>query len=254
MKECAFCPNNANDGEHYWSAWIGDLFKTSGYNFRRLNTATGSRLAWRRPSLGEKTKVVCKTCNNTWMSNLENESKAAFAGMIRDGTEISVLSRGASLLAAFAFKCAVVADHAEPHEGPFFSRFARRRFRESRQIPPGVRMWLAAFHDPVGRRGLYTNYSTSPTLEQFSDLKFYVFTFLAGHLAFQLHATKWTKLHKQGTPIPVVEPKADWDARVAAQFWPNVGSPIAWPPPLYLDGDALQQFTYRWTGSARIMI
>lgn len=253
MKDCAFCPNLANDGEHYWSAWIGGLFETSGFNFRRLNTATGNRAAWRRLSLDEKTKVVCKSCNNTWMSDLENESKAAFAGLIRDGVELSLLPRGTSLLAAFAFKCAVVADHAEPHGGPFFTRFARQRFRESRQIPPGVRMWLAAFHDPVGHRGLYTHYYTAPTKAPFSDLGFYVFTFLAGHLAFQVHATRWEKLHKLGAEFPIVEPKSDWDARVAVEFWPNIGFPTPWPPPLYLDGDELQRFTYRWTGSARIM-
>jgi hypothetical protein len=57
------------------------------------------------------------------MSDLEGRSKVAFSGMIRDGAEVCLLSRGIALLAAFAFKCAVIADHADSRGGPFFSPF-----------------------------------------------------------------------------------------------------------------------------------
>ncbi len=134
MRSCAFCPREANSREHSWSAWIGDLFNSPGYNFSRFNIGTGGLKKWRLPTLDGKSRVVCRGCNNGWMSDLEARAKAAFSGMIRDGTEICLLSRGIALLAAFAFKCAVVADHGDARGGPFFSSFDRYRFRESLQF------------------------------------------------------------------------------------------------------------------------
>jgi hypothetical protein len=253
VRSCAFCPREANSKEHVWSAWIGDLFKSPGYNFSRFNIGTGGLKQWRLPTLDEKSKVVCRECNHGWMSDLEGRAKAAFSGMMRDGTGICLLSRGIGLLAAFAFKCAVIADHGDARGGPFFSSFDRYRFRESLQVPKGVRMWIAAFHDPVGRRGIFTSYRSSPNADMFRDLEFYVFTFLAGHLAFQVHATRRTTLHKHGRALPGVELETYWDTRAATEFWPNEnGFPVTWPPPIYIRSDMLQHFIYRWSGNVRI--
>jgi hypothetical protein len=254
VKKCAFCPNDATDGEHFWSAWIGELFDSRGYNFRRFTIGAGNLKKWRRPKLDEKTKVVCKPCNNNWMSVLEGRRKATFAGMIRDGSEMCLLSRGIALLAAFAFKCAVVADHADFRIGPFFSNFDRYRFRESLQVPKGVRMWIGAFNDPIGRQGVYTSYrATAEQYGMFRDLEFYVFTFVAGHLAFQVHATRSTAIHKMGRDLPRVELETHWDTRAATEFWPNeFGFPVTWPPPIHISGDRLQKFVYRWSRNIRI--
>ena len=253
-RTCAFCPRTAESGEHIWSAWIGELFNSRAYNFSRFNIGTGGLKEWRRPKLDEKSKVVCSECNNGWMSDIEGRSKAAFSAMMRDGSAVSLLSRGLALLAAFAFKCAVIADHADSRGGPFFSAFERYRFRESLQVPRRVRMWIAAFHDPVGHRGVFTRYRSRPNQDGFRDLEFYVFTFLAGHLAFQVHATRWTALHKYGQALPRVELQSDWDAGTATEFWPNEhGFPVDWPP-IYIGSDALHDFIYRWSGKVRIEI
>ncbi len=250
---CAFCPREADSREHNWSAWIGPLFGSPGYNFHRFDIKSGHLRQWRTPTLDEKSKVVCTDCNNGWMSDLEGRSKAAFSEMIRDGAEVCLLSRGIALLAAFAFKCAVVADHSDPRGGPFFSSFQRYRFRESLQIPSGIRMWISAFHDPRGRRGVFTSYCTSPNDDVFRDLQFNVFTFVAGHLAFQVHSTRWTALHKQGRAFPRIELETHWDARATTEFWPNeFGFPITWPPPIHVSSKLLQQFIYRWSGKVRL--
>jgi hypothetical protein len=251
---CAFCPRPAESGEHIWSAWIGELFKSPAYNFSRFNIGTGGLKKWRRPKLDEKSKVVCSVCNHGWMSDLEGRSKAAFSGMMLDGAEICLLSRGVGLLAAFAFKCAVIADHADSRGGPFFPAFERYRFRMTLQVPRRVRMWIAAFNDPIGRRGVFTSYRSRPNRDDaFRDLEFYVFTFLAGHLAFQVHATRWTVLHKYGQALPRVELESPWDTTASTEFWPNeCGFPVAWPPPIYIGNDALRDFIYRWSGHVRI--
>jgi hypothetical protein len=253
VRSCAFCPRDADSREHNWSAWIGDLFNSPGYNFHRFDIKNRNLKTWRTLKLDEKSKVVCQNCNNGWMSDLEARAKTAFSEMIRDGSGICLLSRGIALLAAFAFKCAVISDLSDPRGSPFFSAFERYRFRESLQIPSGVKMWISTFHDPRGRRGVFTSYSTHPNDETFRDLKFNVFTFVAGHLAFQVHSTKWAALHQQGRALPRLELENHWNARATTEFWPNdYGFPITWPPPIQITTNLLQQFIYRWSGNLRI--
>jgi hypothetical protein len=117
-------------------------------------------------------------------------------------------------------------------------------------------MWIGVFHEPIGRRGIFTSYRAHPNRDDvFRDLEFYVFTFLAGHLALQVHATRWTALHKYGRALPRVELETCWDTRAAAEFWPNeFGFPITWPPPIHIGTDALQDFIYRWSSNVRIEI
>jgi hypothetical protein len=253
VRICAFCPNPVGTGEHVWSAWIGELFKSKGYNFSRTSLQTKAVSQWRKPKLNEKTNVLCAGCNNGWMSLLEDRAKAAFSGMIRDGTRICLLSRGLVLLAAFAFKCAVVSDYARGDGDVFFSRLDRYRFRESLQIPSGARMWIAALHDPVGHRGADTHFWTSVRHPRFRDLQLYTYNFVAGHLVLQVHAARWTALHKQGGHVPRIELSTYWDTGAAIQFWPNEsGFPIEWPPPVHIDSKLLQQFIYRWNGNIDI--
>jgi hypothetical protein len=56
MQRCAFCNRTAKlTGEHVWSDWLNSIFPPSTY-FYRL-----------------KAKIVCRACNNGWMSNLESQ-------------------------------------------------------------------------------------------------------------------------------------------------------------------------------------
>src|SRR5437870_1568909 len=148
MRECAFCVRQAAKltGEHVWSAWIVELLKplTSGYRFTRWDE-TGAYKKWHSPKMDQKTNVVCKDCNEGWMSDIETEAKQTLSWIIRDGARVSLLTRGIVTLAVFAFKCAVVANYMALNESPFFTPHTRHRFRESLIIPAGVHMWLAAF-------------------------------------------------------------------------------------------------------------
>lgn len=87
---------------------IGKLFDSLSYNFFRRNIKAGGLREWERTKLDEKTKVVCKPCNNICMSNLEGRTRLAFSEMMRDGSGACILSRGTALLAACAFKCPVI--------------------------------------------------------------------------------------------------------------------------------------------------
>jgi hypothetical protein len=77
------------------------------------------------------------------MSDIEARISTSFSQIIRFGPSVSILQRGVSLLAAFAFEKEVIADHMHLKGGPFLKFADRDRFRESLAIPAGVQIWLA---------------------------------------------------------------------------------------------------------------
>ena len=172
MRQCAFCSNDASSGEHLWSDWIGRLFTSSGYNVRHRNSSGNLVKLWRAPTTGVKTNFVCRECNNTWMSDIELNARATVGDIIRYGAQVSLLARGVSALADFAFKSTVIANHMNPLDNtPFFSPFERRRFRESRLIPNGVQMWIGAFAGKYSHSGVFESYYAMPKAS-LADIEF----------------------------------------------------------------------------------
>jgi hypothetical protein len=252
MRQCAFCNSDASSGEHLWSDWIGRLFTSSGYNFRHVNTDGNLSQRWQAPSLSTKAKVICRECNNTWMSTIESDAKSALAEMIRLAAPVSLLASGINALSAYAFKCAVIANHMSPASDGnlFFSPYDRRRFRESRQIPDGVQMWIAAFSGVHATSGIFkSSYMTAK--EPCKDIEFFTFTFGAGYLVFQVLASRWTNVHHGYKLLPHVEPDGYWNT-AATQFWPRDGFPLQWPPTHILGDDMLAPFVQRFGESIKI--
>src|SRR5713101_1714265 len=109
-KECAFCLETAKlSAEHLWSDWMTALFPGKK-RFTSKNEKGEIVADWSSEDLNWKARVVCETCNNTWMSNIETNAKSAMSGLIRG--ETGVISQScADSIALFAFKTAVIFDH-----------------------------------------------------------------------------------------------------------------------------------------------
>jgi len=223
----------------------GSKFKVS----RRYLHNLGSR-TWTQPTIDHKTKLVCKPCNEGWMSDLEGAAKATLSGIIQHGAPVSLLGRGVESLAAFAFKCAVVADHMNARP-PFFSPHVRNRFREHLEIPDGIRMWIAAFQGISRASGRFNSYYALPNNKHVGELDFFVFTYAAGHLAIQVVAPRWKRFHLYGGELPRVVADSLWDP-AAIEFWPASGFPLPWPPSHYLDDETFLAFTDRFSRTMKV--
>lgn len=129
MKQCAFCPAQSVklSAEHVWGDWMSELFGNRGI---AQEHRFGERLTqWESLRMDLTANVVCKKCNETWMSDIEAQMKASFLQIMRDGASVSILHRGVRLLAAFAFEKAVVADYLHLKEDPFFRSSHRHRLK-----------------------------------------------------------------------------------------------------------------------------
>jgi len=241
MPECAFCPETAKlSAEHLWADWMDALFPGKK-RFTRRDQHGNILNQWVSKSLDWKAKVVCRPCNNGWMSDIENKhAKPAMTDLIRLEPGIALTEARAHSLAIFAFKTAVVFDHVTRNRPPFFLRSVRHRFRETLAIPPTtVCMWMAASLAP--RQGELLTCYTEGNLTPENRIKMYVYTYAVGHLVFQVAAQR-----QQGF-VPF-GPIAGFDY-LSVPFWPLQFLPVGlqWPPTDVLRSNrAFEEYANRW--------
>ncbi len=76
---CIFCNNESGSEEHLWAAWMHRLLK---FGPIRVQEGTGPETIDPDP---EKTiNTVCHTCNNTWMSQLEEKNIPSLRPMLQN--------------------------------------------------------------------------------------------------------------------------------------------------------------------------
>lgn len=147
-------PGNPMSGEHLWSDWISRaklLPKGGEYD---------ETFALLRPSLAEpvfqfdqsrqgspatkKVRVVCRSCNSGWMSEMETEAKP-FLGPLIAGQPIALNAQAKRTLERWVALKVLVADNLS-YEGhppnPVFDQTVREAFKETRIIPVGFKIWI----------------------------------------------------------------------------------------------------------------
>jgi hypothetical protein len=93
---------------------MGRLFTGKKYRFMRRNEDGEVVKQWPMSGIDLTAKVVCKACNEGWMSNLEQRhAMPAMTDLIIGKTELISLQLRTDAIASFAFKTAVILDHAE---------------------------------------------------------------------------------------------------------------------------------------------
>lgn len=89
--KCAFCLEDATlSREHLFSQPICDVFdidraSTTVYGFDGVSKNVGHGAALSQRSV----KLPCRTCNNTWMSKLEQDTAGVFERFLQQGQELS---------------------------------------------------------------------------------------------------------------------------------------------------------------------
>jgi hypothetical protein len=217
-KECAFCPETANrSGEHLWSAWIGDLIP-GPKKFSIKDEKGEVTSAWTSERLDWKANVVCEKCNNTWMSDIENNhAKPAMTDLIVGKVDVPISQSRARSIALSAFKTAVVFDHLRRDREPFFDRSARHEFRTSLTIPPNVGMWMTGFL-PKAKGEAHSCYHEG-SISESERIEMYVCTFNVGHLCIQVVGYKQHGIAGFNTK----------DSYIATRFWPSIADGFVWP-------------------------
>lgn len=139
--------------EHLWSSWMAPLLP-QGQALQHVEYAEKFR---GRVSLGNPTyrtkhgsaatkryKVVCKRCNETWMSGMETMAKPRLIPLIK-GQPTLLNDRDRQMVADWIMLKVLIAEHTAysdfPAE-PLYSKEDYEYFMLLRQLPFGVRIWI----------------------------------------------------------------------------------------------------------------
>jgi hypothetical protein len=122
-KTCIFCGNTGLSKEHFWPEWAHALFPNPPPNDTwKAEFVMGSSL--REPPLirqrqgsllDKKVRVVCKACNNGWMSQLEEDVKQIILAMLSQ-EPISLDVREQEKIARWAKLKVIVLDQSGPRD------------------------------------------------------------------------------------------------------------------------------------------
>ena len=234
---CIFCDGGDLSKEHFWPEWAAPLLPSYPVNQhieRSITVTNKTRVtsSTKRDKPGnawtKKVRVVCQTCNNGWMSELETAARPVLTPLIA-GSPCTVTEEAAQVIARWIAMKVMVAEHNL--RGDAVSTAGQREsFRSTLAIPLDFRIWVGR----CGVDGWQTAYwrhastvSLSPDIRpehRFKNL--HSVTFGIGQLlVFVLHTTVsgldlGVNLSQNGMMVPI---------------WPY-GGPIAWPSTKVLTG------------------
>lgn len=239
---CIFCGAKPPlTGEHIFGDWLRNLGHT-GEGIREIIPGDGSEPIIQRGGMfTKKLKIVCGSCNNGWMSLLEDAAKPLLTQMFNlpylpyQQPQIVLNTTDQLALARWAFKTVVVARYVDRNST--FPAAHREEFCTTNDPPQHVQIWIGAASVPdtpihgehlaetrfqpielgVHRQG---GSSVVRTAYQ-SELRLFNVVFVVmGYIA--------------DTDIARIDPSDDL-SRMLTPLWPPNQEDIAWPPSKNLD-------------------
>ena len=167
-RHCIFCGNLDLSKEHFWPKWCEPLFPRTAEDGRvemSFAQADGARLVappvvTNRPGrvIAKKLRVVCRTCNNTWMSRIEAEAQPVLTPLIQGKPTVLDETQQKTLTEWVALKV-MIAEHSKgvDHVTPQHSRAG---FRATRRIPDGFQIWIGKCGEDRWRSCYYRSAAT----------------------------------------------------------------------------------------------
>jgi hypothetical protein len=115
---CVFCGTTTEKitNEHVFADWISELFGHEPEGAAELIESDGSTRAFPAVPFQQKVRVVCKPCNEGWMSGLEVAVKDFLAPMLLEGQQTTLSPDEQRALATWSVKTAMMMDHLHPKE------------------------------------------------------------------------------------------------------------------------------------------
>ncbi len=222
-KQCLFCENYVNSKEDIFPLWLLEIVG----NRQDMHKAVSDLpIKIQKGSSVLRIRTVCETCNNGWMSKLEQDTIPVLRPLLVD-LSVRLSPEQQSLLASWAMKTGVVLDSIYKHTR-FYQKEECKNLRENRTIPTGTVIWIGRYFGSGLHAGLSDFSLDSPPHRKIANGC--VITFVLGHVVFQILSARPRPEHKERR-VNVEYRPGSWD-KLLTKIWPNADSQIAWPPPL----------------------
>jgi hypothetical protein len=253
MRSCLFCLDQdaKPSREHVWDDWLN---RVNGVKIKQtvdFEVFLGKDLRerkWKSKSVDATAPVVCGTCNSGWMSDLTNQTKRTFDGIIRSNRKTCLLPLGIATIAAFTLMKWIAVDGLSD-KSPRFSPAARRRFRQTLGLPSGTQVWIASYRNQGRAEGRLFSGDLSVMSGPDRGYTVGIFTYVVGFLAVQATFPQWTKPSRRPSEVRRLIQSDVWN-RAALPIWPlkPTEAGVEWPPSEYLTSETVEVFHDRWRG------
>jgi hypothetical protein len=155
MRQCLFCSNVANSREHIWAKWLRVYVPHTQINHvetrHDLDISGEEKITASKVSgdpRSRKLKIVCSTCNNGWMSQIQDRAKPHLVALIA-GDACELPRQAKSALSRWVALFVTVQEHI--HEDLVsVSPNDRIWIRDRSTAPPSWLIWMGRFVDPDG--------------------------------------------------------------------------------------------------------
>jgi hypothetical protein len=250
-RKCIFCEaNNANSREHFYSEWMHGLLPVGPqgtYTGEIIDEHPKTRAVSRhdkRVKPGElhtkKMKVVCRICNNEWMSGIEDAAKPLLTPLIK-GDAVTLDAAQLEIVAKWATLKVIVCEH--DNRGTEVTPQAdRTAFMADGVIPGYFNIYLLS-HNCASRVGYVrtsqtvsmTNGDPVPPLEGRTKNTQQISVIL-GSVMLHINAARVDGF--------MIENNLNMPAVVGRRIWPPNVTPLTWPGDPVLTCDQMRDLAY----------
>lgn len=231
-QNCVFCGATETTTEHVWPNWAAKRMSSVGLVDHWLHVVQDGEgdtdRSWPQKQFTLTVGAVCGTCNNGWMSNLEDRLKpffeAAFDGKV---TRLDALLQRD--LAAWAVKTAMMAVAAQnPTESPFPASTYADLFANV-EPPADMRLWVGAYSGAVSTAYAHTYVGDISIGDLDGDIR--GGTVLFGPVLIQM----------LGSSIPGLAATGNMGSLPVHELWPY-DADFDWEPSPGIDDKGLEPF------------
>lgn len=232
--KCIFCGGGPMSREHFWPQWASEYlpqypqeqydevlvtFNKKTFMVGPPRTKTKNGRVWTK-----KMKVVCKPCNETWMSCLEEKVKAVLIPIMTSASH-TITAESATIISQWVALKVMISEHNKRDDAGDIVTTPpmRAEFKDSLAIPESLKIWIARCGvdgwASAFRRDAAT-VSLTPTAvpsDEFKNIQ--AITFGIGDLYVHVLHTTVQDLNLE---LPIL------DGNAMAQLYPVSGD-IVWP-------------------------
>jgi hypothetical protein len=237
---CIFCSSEGKmSKEHLWSEWArkaieADTGQPVSVVPHVIEKSDGSNKQWDAPVFSATLNKVCRDCNSTWMSDVEELTKDLVLPMLRN--EQVLLGKEEQLcLAAWGYLKVLVHQRVDRQQilpADRYRGFHAHLSNGVMSLPRSATVFLAA-HKGRAIDGGYTQHLIVDRDEL--GQPFFMATFTLRQVVLQV----FDNLH---LPVGIAPERPPSIADRDAQIWPVSELPVRWPPGRPLGDDELILF------------
>jgi hypothetical protein len=232
MRQCLFCSLTASSLEDAWPCWITKQFESSEPVSVEAEIHGRTLKPWkdRRPKLA--IRAVCKSCNNGWMSRLENDVKPHLQPLLSGRNGVINFEAQATLV-VWAVKTAMALEGIDSPNIRAYTQLEREQARTLNAVPQRTSVWLAMSVDPSHMESTKHRHKEN---EDSNECKGVSTTMGFGHVALQVFTIRVPEFVGPHTKVTASVRAGPWNDSTV-RVWPPQPSSVVWPPKVGLNGE-----------------